>query len=117
MPKQFSVILSSCEQIIGTGQNCKLIQYEVTPKEDGTFAVEEQYELNQPHGLKSKTYVNFRDTSFIYVCQDKDENHSIVNLFTTVQRLNPMDSMDDTVSSVATSYRSTDSVPDLVELD
>ena len=88
MPQGFTTLVSSCQQITGSASVCELIEYEVTPNGDGTFRVEHLAYCEQPHGAIKNTYIDFSGQSFVYVCQDEDEQHTIESLFAQIKRIN-----------------------------
>ena len=45
----------------------------------------------QPHSAIKDTYIDFSGQSFVYVCQDEDEQHTIGSLFAQVKRSMQMD--------------------------
>ena len=91
MPQGFTVLVSSCQQFTGTACVCELIEYEVTPNGDGTFRVEQLAFCKQPHSAIRDTYIDFSGQSFVYVCQDQDEQPTIESLFAQVRRSTQMD--------------------------
>ena len=122
-PQGFTAVISSRQQIIGTASQCSLLLYEVTPTKAGTFEAVEQHCRPQPHLHVKDTFFDYLDPTFVYVCSNKGEKHTINNLLAEVKGL-PMvenatdgiegfaDSSDDTDSNKSTSGSS---VPDLME--
>ena len=86
-PHGFSAVISSCQQIIGTGSTCELILYEITSSYDGTFEAVKQASRKQPHTTVKDTFCDIAGTSFIYVCSNKGEEQTISNLFSEVKGL------------------------------
>ena len=116
MPQGFTVLVSSCQQFTGTASVCELIEYEVTPNGDGTFRVEQLAFCKHPHSAIRDTYIDFSGQSFVYVCQDKDEQHTIASLFAQVKRSTQMDiCLSDCSSELMDEHTSEEEdVPDMV---
>ena len=116
MPQGFNAVISSCQQITGTASVCELIEYAVTPNGDGSFQVEQLAFYKQPHTAIKDTYIDFAGQSFVYVCQDKDERHTIGSLFALVKRSTQMDDCSSESSSDSMEGHPSDGedVPDLV---
>ena len=112
MPNGFTMLVSSCQQITGSASVCELIEYGILPNGDGTFHVNKFYSCEQPHDAIKSTYIDFSGQSFVYVCQDEDEQHSIGSLFDQLKRSTEMDVCSSTLMDGHTSDEEED-VPDV----
>ena len=103
MPHGFTSFVSSCQQTTGSDCDCALIKYDIIPNGDGTFRVEQLAYYEQPHDAIKSTYIDFSEQSFVYVCQDEDEQHTIGNLFDQLKRSTEMDVCSSTLMDGHTS--------------
>ena len=122
-PLGFSALISSCKQIIGTANQCQLLQYEVKPTTAGTFEATEVNSKQQPHNQMKADYSDISGDFLIHVCKDHKEEHSIGTLLDQFKGEPEVeiaadgieDFLDSGMESEASSSTSSSGIPDLVD--